>query len=58
MKHVTAVLLAIGFALFGNYFDSRIYDVEDAEQGLDVPVLGTIPAIPRSARIVPLRKAR
>ena len=44
-----SLALAIGFSLFGNYFDFRIYDAEDAEQGLDVPVLGTIPAVRRSA---------
>jgi len=60
--HVAATLLlslalAIAFTLFGNYFDSRIYDAEDAEQELDMPVLTTIPAFRRSARVASFGKS-
>jgi uncharacterized protein involved in exopolysaccharide biosynthesis len=39
-----SLALAIGSVFLGNYFDSRVYDIVDAEQSLGMPVLATIPA--------------
>jgi len=39
-----SLALGIGAVLLGSYFDSRIYDITDAERSLGMPVLATIPA--------------
>ena len=40
-----SVSLAVGFVLFLNFFDSRLYEIEDAEKSLGLPVLAVIPAV-------------
>jgi len=39
-----SLALAVGAVFLGSYFDSKIYDIADAERSLGMPVLATIPA--------------
>lgn len=48
LSFVTALIVAIGWALFFEYLDPRVRSAHDLGDDLGVPMLGTIPALKRS----------
>jgi uncharacterized protein involved in exopolysaccharide biosynthesis len=48
LSFVTALVVAVGWALFSEYLDPRVRTIHDLDDALGAPVLGVIPTLKRS----------